>query len=86
MVVNNRSNDAIILMHRSSVEMIMILVVQKPEHSLMKNLINLKVLLGDAREVPSCRQAQLKQVQQQLGLVSHLWVPVESVRETIYNL
>ena len=52
--------------------MIMILVVQKPEHSLMKNLINLKVLLGDAREVPSCRQAQLEQVQQHLGLVSHL--------------
>ena len=52
--------------------MIMILVVQKPEHSLVKHLINLKVLLGDTRVVPSCRQAQLEQVQQQLGLVSHL--------------
>ena len=52
--------------------MIMILVVQKPEHSLVKHLINLKVLLGDTRVVPPCRQAQLKQVQQQFGLVSHL--------------
>ena len=48
----------------------------------MQDLINLKVLLGDASVLPPGRQSQVHQVQQQLGLVPHLvglwWVQLHA--------